>query len=112
MKKILFSLAFFVGFAVASNAQTSATSTSGNAPSKPKSVVEVSKANQATAPSDTTKVAPAVKSEKQCAKKSCCKKDAATPASGSTATGSSCNHEHGKGGACCKDKKADATKKD
>ncbi len=111
MKKILFSLALFIGCAVAANAQTPATSTPGNVPSKPKSVVEVSKANQATAPSDTAKTAPAVKSEKQCAKKSCCKKDAAaTPATG--ATGKSCSHEAGKGGACCKDKKADATKKD
>ena len=107
MKKILFSLALMIGFTVAANAQASATSTPGNVPSKPKTAVEISKANgTAVTPKDTTKTA-TVATEKQCAKKSCCKKEDAN-----AAKAESCSHDKGKGGACCKDKKVEATKKD
>ncbi len=111
MKKILFSLALMIGFTVAANAQTSAaTSTPGNVPTKPKTAVEASKANGTAAatvtPKDTTKTA-TVATEKKCAKKSCCKKEDAN-----AAKAESCSHDKAKGGACCKDKKVEATKKD
>ena len=110
MKKILFSLALMIGFTVAANAQASATNTPGNVPNKPKTAVEISKANgtatTAATPKDTTKTA-TVATEKQCAKKSCCKKEDAN-----AAKAESCTHDKSKGGACCKDKKVEATKKD
>jgi hypothetical protein len=108
MKKLILSIALFVGLSFAAHAQDNAAGNT-NSNSKPKSIIEVAKpaVDQASTPAvvtndSTAKKTTASATEKKCAKKSCCKKEAS----------SSCDKDKAEGSACCKKKTEAATKKD